>query len=304
MISDMDEELRKLAEADLQGMNASYYIGQLQKLTESGAGFVNDTSLFDILDGIILDDCKGEFVRKLCKGNKLFRARVISPYDYSDISKGLSYDDDRCYGYNWENSKEPPAEKTEEARNSVKGEQALYIASDAITACCEVKSTLRQRISIAEFELSEDIEYIDFSKQKYNVSFLKFNSKYNTDIQSLISYFLSLFSFPVYSEEEYKATQKIVGHFRKLGYKGFKYRSFYTDGFNYTFFGDLMSKFVYIDSRVFINYSMANLFVSLDKNATEQDDLTNRYKINAEVNERIRGKFWNNTIKEFRSKNT
>lgn len=299
----MDEEIRKLAEADFQGLNAAFYIGQLEKLVSDGYEESLDVKrLFGILDGIILEDFREEFVCPLYKGERLYRARIILPDDYADVSKGLSYDKDRCYGYNGEQSKEPPKEKSDNQRNSAKGEQALYIASDKITACCEVKSTVRQMLSIAEFELSEDIEYIDFSKLKYNVSFSKLNSKYDVDIYELMRYFLGLFSFPVYSSKEYATTQKIVRHFREQGYKGFKYRSFYSSGFNYTFFDEMMSKFVHIDSKVYINYAMANLFVSLDKNAMEIDDLTNIDKINTGVSEKIRSKFWKNITREFKYK--
>lgn len=299
----MDEGIRKLAEADLQGLNAAFYKGEIEKLVSDGYEESPDMKrLFEILDGIILDDIRNEFVCPLYKGERLYRARIILPDDYSDVSKGLCYDKERCYGYNSEQSKEPPKELSKNQRNSVEGEQALYIASDEITACCEVKSTVRQRLSIAEFELSEDIEYIDFSKLKYNTSFSQFNSKYGVEVYDLMRYFLGLFSFPVYSKDEYATTQKIVKHFREQGYKGFKYRSFYTSGFNYTFFDELMAKFVHIDSKVYINYAMANLFVSLDKNAMEMDDLTNIDKINSGINDKIREVFWSNTIREFKYK--
>ena len=82
---------------------------------------------------------------------------------------------------------------------------------------------------------------------------------------------LSLFSVPVYNTEEYKITQKIISHYRKKGYYGVKYKSFYADGCNFTFFDEYINNFSWEDSRVVLNYATSNLFISLDQEEKCQD---------------------------------
>lgn len=76
---------------------------------------------------------------------------------------------------------------------------------------------------------------------------------------------LALFTTPIDNPNDYCVTQKIADHFREKGYTGFIYRSFFTNGNNYTFFDDSMNFFEWIDSRVLIYYATASLFVSMDE---------------------------------------
>jgi len=127
---------------------------------------------FDFLDEIILVEYQEDYLVTMNIGTKFYRARVIEFDDYKKIEKGIGYDADRLRGYNWEESKEPPDGSNKEQRNSKKGEIALYVADDEVTACAEVKSEVRQYISLAEFELSEN----EIKQYNYEISFLDDNS--------------------------------------------------------------------------------------------------------------------------------
>ncbi len=248
---------------------------------------------FDILDEIILVEYQEDFMVEIKKGVKFYRARVIKFDDYKKLQKGIGYESARLRGYNWEESKEPPEDKAEAQRNSKEKEVALYVADDEVTACAETKSKVREYISVAEFELSENVQVLDFSKMQFSKPFNQYNDIYSVDVRKMLSILEFYFSKPVYSSEEYKCSQQIVRHFREKGITGFKYRSFYSSGNNYTFFDDAMKKFIWNDSRVLINYATANLFISLDKG--NMIDLDNINKIEKSISSDVREKMLEDT---------
>lgn len=253
---------------------------------------------FDFLDEIILVEYQEDYLVTMNIGTKFYRARVIEFDDYKKIEKGIGYDADRLRGYNWEESKEPPDGSNKEQRNSKKGEIALYVADDEVTACAEVKSEVRQYISLAEFELSENVQVLDFSKMQFTKPFHPYDNTYEVNIREILSKLEFYFSRPVYNFEEYKFSQQIVKHFREKGVKGFKYRSFYSSGSNYTFFDDPIKKFLWNDSRVLINYATANLFISLDKSNTI--DLSNINKIEKDISSDVREQMLAETKKKWK----
>lgn len=278
-------------------LNTIAYSGNFERWAENKESISESMdTFFDIIDELILVEYREDFLVQLDKGSKFYRARIIGVDDYKHTDKGIGYTKERLIGYNGDESKEPPLEYCNKAqRNNPKGETALYVADDEITACAEIKSSVRQYISVAEFELNDNVVVLDFSKLQLSKPFYQYNGKYGVDVRRLLSTLVSYFSRPVYEDTEYIFSQKIVGHFREKGIKGFKYRSFYTSGNNYTFFDDEMQKFVWKDSRVLMNYATANLFVSLDRNKAV--DLSNIDKIEQSISSDIREKMWNDTKK-------
>ena len=148
---------------------------------------------------------------------------------------------------------------------------------------------VREYISVAEFELSDSVQVLDFSKMQFSKSFYQYNDTYGVNVREMLSTLEFYFSRPVYSKEEYVFSQQIVKHFREKGITGFKYRSFYSSGNNFTFFEDAINKFIWNDSRVVINYTTANLFISLDKiNVTDLSNVNNIEKnISNDIRERM-----------------
>lgn len=243
---------------------------------------------FSLLDRAILEDFQSDFLITINKNQIFYRARCIDEYDYKKIDKGLCYDADRFYGYNYDESKEPPKEYASDGRANYRGESVLYLASEEITACVEVRPQIRQFVSVAKFKTISQLQILDFSKLKYSSPLDSNDVKYNVDMRQFLSSVLALFTRPVYGSD-YIITQKIVEHFRKKGIKGIAYRSFYTNGTNYTFFDEYMNRFKWIDSRVVLNYAVANLFISLDK-TKEMKDIDNRYMIEEAINKQLRDK--------------
>lgn len=259
-----------------------------------------EKDFFNIIDRLILKEYKDDYLQQIEKGKLFYRARIILLEDYKNTDKGIGYNQKELLGYNSEESKEPPSYRCIEQRNSKKEEVALYVADDEITACAEIKSKVRQYISVAKFELTENVQVLDFSKMEFSKSFYQYNNTYNVDVKKMLSVLESYFSRPVYEDKEYVFSQKIVEHFREKGIKGYKYRSFYSSsGYNYTFFDDEMKKFNWKESRVLINYATANLFISLDR--CEKVDLSNINKIDTNVNADIKEKMWKDTIREWNS---
>ncbi len=271
-------------------LNTKAYLFNFEEWAKGNIKYWKDIDrFFEILDEVILVEYQNDFLVQIKKGSKFYRARVIPFTDYKSFHKGIGYEADRLRGYNWKESKEPPKNITTEQRNSKSGEEALYVADDEVTACAEAKSMVREYISVAEFELSDSVQVLDFSKMQFSKSFYQYNDTYGVNVREMLSTLEFYFSRPVYSKEEYVFSQQIVKHFREKGITGFKYRSFYSSGNNFTFFEDAINKFIWNDSRVVINYTTANLFISLDKiNVTDLSNVNNIEKnISNDIRERM-----------------
>lgn len=284
-------KLRNAAEREFRSCTSAALFNNLCWWAD-GTDEVDDEALqraLSLIDEIFLNDFKDEFVVTIPKGTVFHRARILEEDDYKRLDKGIGYSAERLYGYNWEESKEPPAEKAKENRVSREKEVALYLASDEITACSEIKPPIRRYVSVAKFISTENIQAIDFSKLEYSRPLDINDEKYDADARQFLQKILSLFTVPVGVDDlsEYRVTQKIVDCFRKKNYKAFIYRSFYTNGNNYAFFDDSMKHFQWIDSRVLIHYATASLFVSMDK-LEEHKDIHNANKVEQEVRRKIK----------------
>ncbi len=291
-----DEDLRKIAEFDSRENTSAALFNNLYSWA-SGSQEANTAEVQKalwLMDEIILNDFKEQFVISIPKDTIFYRARILDKEDDKRVDKGIGYSEERLYGYNWEESKEPPAQKAKAGRTSREGEVALYLASDEITACSEIKPPIRQLVSVAEFKSTEDVQVIDFSKLKYSEPLDINDKKYNANARQFLEKMLALFTIPILIDNpnDYCITQKIVDHFREKNFTGFAYRSFYTNGNNYTFFDDTMKKFRWIDSRVLIHYATASLFVSMDK-LEEHKDIRNIANVEQVVERETKDKLMN-----------
>ena len=266
-------ELRKATEREFRNLASAALFNNLYWWA-SGSQEANKEELQKalwLMDEIFLNDFKEQFVISIPKDTIFYRARVLDEKDDKRVDKGIGYSKERLYGYNWQESKEAPASKAKAGRMSREKEVALYLASDEITACSEIKPSIRQLVSVAQFKSTKNVQVIDFSKLKYSEPLDINDEKYNADARQFLQKVLALFTTPVDNKNNYCITQKIVDHFREKDYTGFMYRSFYTNGNNYTFFDDSMKFFQWIDSRVLIYYATASLFVSVDELECHKD---------------------------------
>lgn len=284
-----------LIHKDFREMSAMAFYNNILWWADGNQEVDKDTldKAFKVLDKIIMKDYKSEFVVKCSRGTIFYRARNIEPQDYTRKDKGITYSDKRLYGFNWDESKEPPLKYATDGRTSKKDDCALYLAYDEITACMEVRPQIKQLVSVAQFELQNDIEIIDFSKLQYSQSLDKYDEENDVDVRHFLQKIFALFTRPIY-DHNYVVTQKIVDHFREYGFQGIAYRSLYTGRANYTFFDELKKEFTWKDSRVLINYSVSNLFVTMDE-IDGCEDISNIEEIEKVVSERVRKDMLKNT---------
>lgn len=293
------EVIKQIAEYEMKNLNS---IALYNSLVEWGKGNedIHTETLnraLNILNKVVLEDYRDQFVIRIPKGEKFYRARAVKAEDYGELGIELVPTSNRLHGFNREGSKEPPKEKAKAGRLSYNNERALYLATDEATACSEVKPEIRQLISVATFISEEELEIIDFSKLKYTRPLNIYDDKYSVDIRSFLGKVRALFVEPIY-DGDYCVTQKITKYFREKGYQGFKYASFYAKGDNYTFFRENMKKFKWESSRIVINYAVANLFLSMDK-VEDYADIQNTEKIEKEVSVETRAKLFEQTKKKF-----
>lgn len=243
-----------------------------------------DNELFCLIDDIIFDSAS-PFNSTLCKDTTLYRAREIDVDDYEDANKGLSVSvSNNQYttsGYNMANSVEAPLGIPFEGRNNLSGVSYLHVAEDQVTACTEIKSSLRSLISLAEFIVCKDLKIIDFSK---DVAFNRELSK-KYDI-SLGAFFGSLmFSFCKPDPKIYQFTQIVSDYLRKSGIDGIAYKSFYTCKTNYTIFNSHKSNIKFQNSRIISHHFTNEIFWDFNnadtlKSCNESDCNYNEEKAN------------------------
>lgn len=289
-----NNDLKKIAERDFRSLTSAALFNNLYWWASGSQEAPKEEvqKALWLMDELFLNDFKEQFVISIPKDTIFYRARILNEKDDKRVDKGIGYSKERLYGYNWEESKEPPAQKAKAGRTSREGEVALYLASDEITACSEIKPSIRRLVSVAEFKLMEDVQAIDFSKLQYTKPLDINDEKYYVDARQFLQKVLALFTIPIDNPNDYCITQKIVDHFRKKNYKGFVYRSFYTNGNNYTFFDDTIKNFQWRDSRVLIHYATASLFVSMDK-LEEHKDIRNIANVEQVVERETKDKLMN-----------
>jgi len=121
----------------------------------------------------------------LCKGKKIFRARLIESIDelpkHTQLVVYLSIDDvslqtppveqllnnetwkeSPIWGFDAEGSDAPPNDKTPNGRINPVGMSYLYTSEDPHTAIVEVRPTIEQMVSVAEVEIKKDLKIFDF----------------------------------------------------------------------------------------------------------------------------------------------
>jgi hypothetical protein len=190
----------------------------------------------------------------LKKQSHLFRARL---YDENNFYKDYKYNKlahailmnakvkEGFYGYDEYDSGAPSSLKATAGRANPEKIPYLYLADNEYTSLVEIRTYLKSKVSIAKFEILEDIKLVDFS------SFIKFDEirSITEAIEFIINYF---FSKPVNDteKENYILTQYIAEYIKNKGMDGIKYRSSLSSfGNNVTLFD--INKVKAISSNVF-----------------------------------------------------
>lgn len=217
----------------------------------------NVCSMFEKIEQIC-EDKDERFLTVVPKNTRLFRARKVNlERDNTDL--GICIDENMITnGFNDTNSREAPIGISNAGRNNIMGMSYLYASSDIATACSEIKTDIRSVISIAEFEILEDMVFIDLNKDKEFTC--EENEKENMSLGAFFTDFMFWFTKKMNDEEEYIPTQIIAEQFRKQGVPGLIYHSFYAEGKNYTIFDCGKNKVRYLDSRLVIHQYSDEVF--------------------------------------------
>ena len=97
------------------------------------------------------------------KQTRYYRARIIKDTEEFQIKYNEALKTG-FFGFDDKGSSAPPANSVDtEGRVNTKGESVLYLAEDMYTALAEVRPGKRHRVSIAEFEITEEIRVAKIS---------------------------------------------------------------------------------------------------------------------------------------------
>lgn len=240
--------------------NKKYHALKNELLTQ---GIDYENEIFKIVDEIIVDKEKSQFIKEVPAGTVLYRAREIKLDDYSKPDMGLNVKiaDGKFIteGFNEKNSIECPIGIGSDGRNNIAGMSYLYVAQDIATACAEIKSTLRNLISVAEFEVISPLKIIDFSNDDKKFSY-EINEEYQMSIGQFITLLMFQYCQPAVNDMDYKMTQILSDYIRKMGFDGIMYRSFFTMNNNYTIFNCHKSKIAFKNSRIVSHQFVDNVF--------------------------------------------
>lgn len=151
--------------------------------------------------------------RTISKHSKYFRARIIKEDDEPEVN--YNKDNSGFYGFNERGSSAPPPESAIYGRANKNGESVLYLAEDMYTALAEVRSGKRQRISIAEVEIKDDLKIVSLCFSE------------DPAMAKEIYYWIAFsFFIPINNtESDYFVTQCIAKCLKECGYNGIEYSS-------------------------------------------------------------------------------
>lgn len=161
---------------------------------------------------------------KIPGGTLLFRARIN---DGIESSKPIAI----------ENMGAPPIHLAGHGRLNPRGIPYLYLASDRLTAVSEVRPWVGCDITVAEFVLSEDCEFINFSnKHMLNIPEGEEYEGPEFTWRELINWMFSA-PFDPRDDTAYIPTQYIAERIKGAGFDGIIYDSaLNADGYNVTLF--------------------------------------------------------------------
>lgn len=208
----------------------------------------------------LLYDNRELFVYEILKGSNFFRGRI---FDIEEVvSTNNQYEEWRndaltdFQGYSKNDSGAPPAKYAIENRLNGKGISYLYTCKDVNTVVYELRPTINEKISIAEFVTKKDLLFADLTNIKANQMERDMESQLLTDLLRKIA---EEFSIPHNIGHNYSFTQYLAGHFANMGFDGIIFKSSLdSKGENYVFFNpkdcEAIRSDLYIVNDIFISH--------------------------------------------------
>ena len=166
--------------------------------------------------------------KKLPKGNFLYRARVNSdgiPLGIAEMGK-------------------PPKKKSTNGRANPIGIPYLYVASLPDTAIAEIRGNKGERLSVAKFEILEDLELADLRDPRITVTPFGLDDDELELIYTNLPFLVLLgneLSKPIIPREanlEYLPSQYLSEIIKHIGFNGIIYKSSVSNGDNFVLFDD------------------------------------------------------------------
>lgn len=172
----------------------------------------------------------GKYLGKIFKNGESYfwRARLNSygkPIDISDIGK-------------------PPAKISTNGRANPIGIPYLYVASNPETAIAEIRGHKGEIVTVAKFEILEDLELADLRDPKTTVTPFGLEDDEleliytNLPFLELLGYELSKPIVPREANLEYLPSQYLSEILKHIGFHGIIYKSSIADGSNFVLFDD------------------------------------------------------------------
>ncbi|MCF8024824.1 MAG: RES family NAD+ phosphorylase [Desulfobacteraceae bacterium] len=171
--------------------------------------------------GVILSPSPG--------AQKFYRARVNNadkPYPLSKMRK-------------------PPEKLATNGRANPNGIPYLYVASTIETAIAEIRGHKGEMVTVAEFQLKNNLELVDLRDPINTISPFELNDEYEIELLYKNMPYLTLLgnelSKPVIPREanlEYLPSQYLCELLKHIGYHGIIFKSSISDGNNYVIFND------------------------------------------------------------------
>lgn len=139
----------------------------------------------------------------------------------------------------------PPKKSASSGRANPVGIPYLYLASTIDTAISEIRGNKGETLTIAEFEMKNDLELADLRDPISTISPFELNEEDELELIYKNMPFLTLLgnelSKPIIPREatlEYLPSQYLCELLKKIGFHGIIYKSSLADGNNYVIFND------------------------------------------------------------------
>lgn len=210
---------------------------------------IETTKVYELLELLLSsNDCV--FFDTLFENTELYRGRRMSIDDLI-YNKKLQIDDDgSIHGYDRFDSKEPPLNVSTGGRNNIKGMSYLYLASDPYTACAEIKPIRGTIISLATFKIICPLKAFNFSDDVNVKEYSYFGEMNNLSVAHLLTLIMQAFYSPGSDMEGYTVSQYISDLVRKHGFDVLVYRSYISQGKNYTIFNSCEKNVSFVSSEI------------------------------------------------------
>ena len=220
--------------------------------------------------------------------NAFFLSTLLSSEDDNPFLKDFfveyeKWKKKRFKGFKAKDSGMPPAEKASAGRANPEQIAYLYLSEDPYTCVYEVRPTIGQFVSVAEFKTKKDLRIYDFTKKSEKTDEEK-------SIDPLLANYISTqFSKPYTGDTmQYLPTQFISEFIKHLGFDGIRYASsLRAEGSNVVLFSNEYCK--PINSEV-VNVSKIELSINFPeiyylKEMMNDPQYKNMFRVNREENE-------------------